>query len=345
MAGIDSVRGNQAFDVGLIIPLREEFDYARDILRFDSPISDGSYFLYPFSVSGTSVTGIAVVLFEMGLASSAVAATRLLERYQIRVLALAGIAGALSPGLRLGDVVIASSVDEYLHGAKARSDATGQTVEFELGGVSWQAAPEIVSYANNFRYLADAGSGFTSWRERAKRRRDPSLTASIPALAEDYPDYTVGSIATGEIVSAARAFSRWLMRTNRFRTAIEMEAGGAARAIYRNSQAQLMVVRGISDLSDERKADLDATAGSRMNAGSWRRYAMHNAMDLLTAMLANPHFPWPDSAKPDRPADHQQPKPGSDGKLMSISVPVNESQTTFIGETHVGDLRIGGPGQ
>lgn len=335
--------GGSAFDACLIIPLREEFDYARDILRFDSPIRDGSYFLHPFTVAGSPITGIAVVLFEMGLGSSAVAATHLLERYQFRVLGLVGIAGALSTKLRLGDVVVASSVNEYLQGAKARPGATDDTVEFELGGVSWQAAPEIVSYANNFRYLTDAGAGFTSWRERARERLDPGLAArpSIPALVSAYPDYLVGPIATGDIVSASAAFARWLRRTNRFLAAIEMEAGGAARANYFNSQAQLVVVRGISDLSDERKGDLDATAGSGTQAGCWRQYAMHNAVDLFAAMLASPDFPWSGSGAGQASDDSAGP---SSGRAMNISVPVNNSQATFIGDTHIGELKIVGSG-
>lgn len=301
----------RSFDVCLIIPLREEFDYARHILRFDDPISVGSYFLYPFSVPGSRVRGIAVILFGVGLASSAVAATRLLSSYDIRVLALVGVAGALSPKLRLGDVVIASSVDEYLHGAKARPDATGHGVEFELGGVAWQATPEIVSFANNFRYLVDPGTGFSSWRERAKSRWHPGLAAAIPELADDYPDYLVGAVATGEIVSAAESFARWLRRTNPFRAAIEMEAGGAARAIYQDHRAHLIVVRGISDFADERKRDMDATTTPNADPGAWRRYAMCNAVDLFAALVASPQFPWPGSA-PDRhvpPPPAQRPAP------------------------------------
>jgi nucleoside phosphorylase len=289
------------FDVCLIIPLREEFDCARDILRFDDPISDGSYFLHPFSIPGSTVRGIAVVLFEVGLASSAVAATHLLSSYDVRVLALVGIAGALSPELQLGDVVVASSVDEYLHGAKARPDATGRGVEFELGGTAWQATPEIVSFANNFRYLTDPGAGFSSWRKRARDRRDPGLAAAIPAMADDYPDYLVGSIATGEIVSAAEPFARWLRRTNRFRAAIEMEAGGAARAIYQEHRAHLIIVRGISDFADERKRDMDTISTPRADLGAWRQYAMCNAVDLFAALVTSPQFPWPNPAL-DRPA-------------------------------------------
>lgn len=163
---------------------------------------------------------------------------------------------------------------------------TGRGFEFELGGLAWQSPPELVSYANNFRYLEDTGAGFSSWRERARSRRDPGLDTVTPALANDYPDYLVGAIATGDIVSAAGSFAQWLRRTNRFRAAIEMEAGGAARAAYGDRRAHLMVVRGISDFADERKRKLDA------DLGAWRRYAMHNAVDLFAALVSSPEFPW-----------------------------------------------------
>jgi tetratricopeptide (TPR) repeat protein len=71
-----------------------------------------------------------------------------------------------------------------------------------------------------------------------------------------------------------------------------MEAGGAARAIYHSGQTDLLVVRGISDFADERKKDLDATAGAGTERGAWRRYAALNAFDLLRVLVTNPAFPW-----------------------------------------------------
>ena len=167
----------------------------------------------------------------------------------------------------------------------------------ELGGIAWQAAPEIVSFANNFRYLADPGAGFSPWRERAKARRGPGLAAAAPATADDYPDYLVGAIATGEIVSATESFARWLRRTNRLRAAIEREAGGAARAVYQSHRAHLIVVRGISDFADERKRDMGAATALDADLRAWRRYAMCNAVDLFAALVASPQFPWPASAR------------------------------------------------
>jgi nucleoside phosphorylase len=337
----DAQSVDRPFDVCLIMPLGEEFGYARDILRFEDPINDGTYFLHPFSVPGNPVKGVAVVLFEMGLAAAAVAATRMLTVYQARVLALVGIAGALSPDLRLGDVIVASSVDEYLHGAKAKPGPDVGSVEYELGGVSWQATPQIVNFANNFRYLTGAGASFAAWQERACGRRDRSLTASIPALAGERPDYFVGSLATGDIVSAAQSFGRWLRKTNRFRAAIEMEAGGAARAIYRHP-AHLIVVRGISDLADERKGELDRTRSAGADPGAWRKYATHNAVDLLAGFLADPLFPWPDSKPAGRPG-HVAEASDPEGNSTTISVGQINAGTSFTGTTEIrGDLRIGG---
>jgi nucleoside phosphorylase len=336
----DAQFADRTFDVCLIMPLGEEFGYARDILRFEDPIDDGTYFLHPFSVPGSSVRGIAVVLFEMGLAAAAVAATRMLTVYQTRVLALVGIAGALSPDLRLGDVIVASSVDEYLHGAKAKPGPDADSVEYELGGASWQAAPQIVNFANNFRYLTGAGASFTAWQERARGRRDRSLAARIPALAGERPDYFVGSLATGDIVSAAQSFACWLRKHNRFRAAIEMEAGGAARAIYRHP-AQLIVVRGISDLADERKDELDRTWTGGADPGAWRKYATHNAVDLLARFLADPQFPWPDRM-PAGQSDHTAGASEPTANSTTISVGQINADTSFTGTTEIhGDLRIG----
>lgn len=271
------------FDLGLLIPLREEFDLAREVFEFGAPINDGGYYLHPFTVSGTRLRGLALVLFDLGLTGSAVAATRLLDRFEFGVLAAVGIAGALDPGLRLGDVVIASSVDEYLVAARATNAGSGHD-SFEVGSASWVASRDLVTYAHNFRYLDD---GFEAWQRRSARR--------LPAasdLARSEPDYLIAPLADGDAIGAGEAFAQWLRQHNRFPGALEMEAGGAARMVSPSKQTDILVVRGISDLADERKRDLDATAGVGVDRGAWRRYATLNAFDLLAALVTNPAFPW-----------------------------------------------------
>jgi hypothetical protein len=102
-----------------------------------------------------------------------------------------------------------------------------------------------------------------------------------------------------------------------------MEAGGAARAIYQDHRAHLIVVRGISDLADERRRDMDATTAPNAAPGAWRRYAMCNAVDLFAALVASPQFPWPGSAQ-DRqvpPAPAQRPAPVARIRLRRMGAP------------------------
>lgn len=300
--------GDQNYDLGLLIPLREEFDRAREVFDFGKAEKEGGYYLHPFTVPGTRLRGLALVLFEMGLTGSAVATTRLLDRFEFGVLAVAGIAGALEPDLRLGDVVIASSVDEYLVAAKAT--AGSGRYQFEVAGASWTASSELVSYAHNFRYLGD---GFAAWQQRGAER-----LPEVSELARPEPDYLVAPIASGDVVGADEEFARWLRQPNRFRAALEMEAGGAARAVYRSGQTELLVVRGMSDFADERKKELDDAVVAGTERGAWRRYAALNAFDLLKALVTNPAFPWTTPRKAAEP-----------GQLSRLRAIVDERERQF----------------
>lgn len=105
--------------------------------------------------------------------------------------------------------------------------------------------------------------------------------AYAPLLA-DGPRLFDGPVACGPIVGAAESFVAWLKQQNRKFAALEMESGGVLAAVFEATDpARTLVLRGISDLADHRKPDLDQTAD-----GVFRRVAMNNAIGLLDAMLA-----------------------------------------------------------
>ena len=182
-------------------------------------------------------------------------------------------------------------MEEYLHAARATPSTGHAGFEFQTGGLSWRACRQPHRIRKKFRFFDADGGGFKSWQDRARLRRDPRLQAGVPNLANDYPDYTVAPIATGDVVGAAAPFAAWLRSRNRLRAAIEMEAGGVAHAVYRHGGADLLVVRGICDFADERKTALDAAVGRTREAGAWRRYAALNAADLFATLLAHAQFP------------------------------------------------------
>jgi nucleoside phosphorylase len=272
----------RSYDLGLIIPSREEFDSARRVLEFSDPLREGDYFLHPFTVPGSTVNGVALVLFDVGPTNAAVATTNLLALFDIRQFVLIGTAGALDPELKLGDVVIAAGIDEYLHAGKTEAG------QFQVGGRVWTARHDLVSFANNFRYLA---GGYQSWHDSIQTRDE----------SESGPDYWVSQIASGDILGSAREFRQWLLHYNRRRVALEMEGAGAAQAIYQSGRTDLLVIRGISNLADG-QAPIPA----------WSRLAELNAVELLAALVTHPEFPWPtprvapapSPTPPDKSTDH-----------------------------------------
>jgi nucleoside phosphorylase len=298
----------RAYDLGLIIPSRDEFDCAREILGFGQAVKENGYYLYPFTIPGSDLTGIALVLFKEGQTGSAVAATNLLAQCDLRLLVLIGVAGSLSDDLRLGDVVIAAEIDEYLYAAKAAES------EFQVGGQSWRAGRDLVAFANNFPFLP---GDYQAWRTRVQLRRDPSLQSQVDALTRDKPDYEVGQLASGDIKGATEEFKRWLRHYGRRRVALEMESAGVAKAIYQSGRSDLLVIRGISNFAD----------GRQLDEPSWRRYAALNAVDLLAAMVTNAEFPWPGAP---RGAIASTPSPTGDVPASHVFLSYSPEDTAAV---------------
>jgi nucleoside phosphorylase len=288
------------YDLGLIIPTQEEFEYVRESVRFDPIRQEDAGFWYEFRVPGGRL-GVAHVLFDVGLTATTAAAVRLLEKFDPEVLAVVGIGGGLSTELRLGDVVVGSVIHEYLKAARVASDANGPAT-FEPAGDGWPLAERLRKFTNNFRYFA--AECYESWlRFAGIRGVEEELPFATTLGTRRVPAYFVLPIASGDVVVADPAFKNWLLSHDRKRALIEMEGAGAARAVQDyDRDVALLVLRGISDFADERKAALDAVV-SGATIGAWRRYAAQNAIELLFAFLASRNFPWRAPGRPatDRP--------------------------------------------
>ncbi|MFJ6728582.1 hypothetical protein ACIQPQ_27165 [Streptomyces sp. NPDC091281] len=298
---------DETFDLGLICATREEFDHCRELAAFTQIRSEGAY-LYTFELPGSGRRGVAVPLFDMGLVPATQAATSFLGRYDVSVLALVGIAGALHRDLRLGDVVVASAVDSYLASSKivegppspadGKASAPGGSPgpaswHIERAGQSLPLSSGLKAYVNNFRY-ADDGVPFARWRASALTRRSGLTGGAGDGGPEPGPSYHLMPVATGDTVITSESFATWVRDGNRLRGAVEMEAGGVAHAVYAlesGRPTEFLVVRGISDFADSRKSLLDEAA-PRGEPGAWRKLATQNAFSLLLELTGHPFFPW-----------------------------------------------------
>jgi len=282
------------YDLGLIIPTREEFDYVRECIPLVPITGEDNRYWYEFPIPGDR-TGVVHVLFDMGLTVAASGATRLLDRFDPEVLAVLGIGGALGGDLRLGDVVVGSAVQEYLKAARASPDAAGHTT-FQPAGDAWPLAERLRSFTAHFPYVAEAQHD--SWIRSARARGvNDGLPLSTTHGARRAPSYSLQPIASGDVLVTDPAFRDWLLSHDRKRGIVEMEAAGAARTVKEHDRGtDLLVLRGVSDFADARKDTLDATSAGRQGqidtGGAWRRYATQNAAELLLTFLASPRFPW-----------------------------------------------------
>jgi nucleoside phosphorylase len=83
-------------------------------------------------------------------------------------------------------------------------------------------------------------------------------------------------------VVTSKDFVKWIRDGDRSCLAVEMEAAGLMIAAHMGvkDRAAAFVIRGISDLADDRKAKLD-----QLGAGAFRKLAMQNAASYLWTLI------------------------------------------------------------
>jgi nucleoside phosphorylase len=314
------------YKVGILVPLHEEYQYLTEIAQPTKTVRAEGDFYYQLMPPGYMEPVIAQVLEDMGPMRAAIAAERLISRFDVDIVALVGIAGALDRDLLLGDVVVASEVDQYQYGAKAETSVSGSP-SIQQAGMHWRASHSVLEIVRSFSLSPETRATYDAWRNLASSRRPAIDDAQIAALVRDRPIDAVGPIASGDVVGAAAWFRDALLRRNRKLLAIEMEgAGVAATAIERSDPRNFIVVRGLSDFADERKAELDRAhqAGS-LETGAMRRYALLSAVEyllrLLPILLQSLEVPEPTSVES---TVISSPVPGTASVPLEISDTKNE---------------------
>lgn len=245
--------------IGVVIALVEEFnvflDYVGVTERRSVKIDDTIIEV----VTTDSGHKIAVLCIDgMGNPSSAVATTRLLEAFPLSCIVNLGLAGGVSKKKQaLGDIIVAERI-VYLESGKISNEG-------------FLAAPEYV----------DIRSRLISQIKIAGWERWP-LGTSIGGRPRSVH---FGTLASGEKVIAKAAHVASILQRDRTIVGIEMESYGVALAAHKRHVATL-VIRGISDLADEKKADF-----ARLNAmeGAIRffKYALMQLGGLLEAPSPN----------------------------------------------------------
>ncbi len=277
-------------DIGIVIALEEEFRELTPQIEtrpyYNPDIKQYYYLFERSSANATLVPYRCVVTFmgTMGPTDAGMVGDRLIAQFNPTTIVSIGIAGSMDKDVLAGDVVVADQTDEYLASSKALEAKDKQDWDIQFSGNPYKSDPAYVAHAMHLKY-AHTGAARnwedSSWRKLSEWIGSVSTEALISQrLIGKVPGIHTGHIASGPIVGAANQFVQWLKeRRDRKFLALEMESGGVLNAAHKRAVSSL-IIRGISDYSDERKTKLD-----EIGRGALRRYAMNNALALLWVLM------------------------------------------------------------
>lgn len=281
---IGHVGSGDAVDVAIIVALREEFRVLHRHIAARAVVhQDAGQHYYRFEASSEQETPyrcIATFIGEMGPGFAGVVTQKLIDRWAPRTVVVVGIAAGLHKDVRVGDVMIASQVDNYMDATKA-VDGPNDAFVLLHGGNSFQVDGALVARVRNFEF--QHAQAYAAWRETSATRF-AMLPAEVQSLSDKvvraHPELIDGHLACGPVVGASGNFATWLQTRDRNIRALEMESGGTMISAHLSPTTIGMVVRGISDLGDDRKSQLDG-----IGDGCLRTHAMETALNLLWSIM------------------------------------------------------------
>ncbi len=178
---------------------------------------------------------VVAVLSGIGKVAAATTATALIERFGVRRIVFTGVAGGLAPGVRVGDVVVAT-----------------RFLQHDLDASPIFPRHEVPGYG---RATFDADLALTGAVGRAAERTLVTLPERlgpvvIEAFGLDAPRVHRGLLVSGDRFVATTAESEALRQELPEALAVEME-GAAFAQVCHDYGVPLAVVRTISDRADD----------------------------------------------------------------------------------------------
>jgi len=280
-------------DVLIIAPLREEREAVLAKLRDAKRLPRAQHvFIYyeaqvPINGQPSSQPGRRVIVTspnDMGRVEAASVVSEAVERWKPRFVLLVGIAGgAVSPdqrataeaeqvggvaakGVRLGDVLLAREIVDY----------ELQKLTLEQIQIRWKVNPVDQQLLSAAQHLERH-----EWEPLISEQR-PS-TSQQPQAAST-PKVHFGPVASGDKVVAYSEGLKQVQDVWSKLIGVEMEAGGVAQRVAQTiTRPGFFMVRGVSDLADERKGSDDVDA--------WRAYACDVAAAYAVGLIQSDIFP------------------------------------------------------
>ena len=204
---------------------------------------------------------------RMGIASSAVTATKIIQKYKPKFIIMVGIAAGIKGKVNIGDILVADPCWDWGSGK----------MTIENDAPKFLKSPHYINLSTNLRillremsvardYLDEIYSGWNL--ELGNRPTDPL-------------NLHVGPLATGAVVIEDPSITKLILDSHRETVGVEMEAYGVVAAAEYANDGQWpvpIIIKSVCDFADPDKND------------NWQGYAAYTSAAFAYKLVVNHLF-------------------------------------------------------
>ena len=245
--------------LGIMGAMPEEMDKIIASINNKEIEERGSRIYYRGELFGQEVVA---VFSRWGKVAAATTVTHLILKYKVDRIIFTGVAGAISPELNVGDIVIGQRL--FQHDMDARP--LMRRFEIPLTGKTSYEIPQ-----QNVDTMAQAIHNFL---KNNKEFRKTLTENNIPN-----PKMLIGDIASGDLFISSSAMKHSLIKNLPSVVCAEME-GAAVAQVCDDYEVPLIVVRVISDTADE-EAHVSAIGFVNQHASDYSLSILKEYIDLI----------------------------------------------------------------
>lgn len=210
----------------------EEVEILREQMRNISEVVHGGRKYYLGKLNNTDVV---LVFSRWGKVASATTATSLITEFKVKQLIFTGVAGAVSPDLKIGDVVIGTAF--YQHDMDARPLFAKHVIPL-TGNIFFTADPTLIRRAE------------AACKEVLKSPTEYIHSSFLKKFNIHQPQYMLGIIASGDQFISDSKVTKIILSDQPKTIAVEME-GAAVAQVCHDYKIPFVVIRVISDLANQ----------------------------------------------------------------------------------------------
>lgn len=274
-------------DIAFIVPLREEFDRLTDNFPITTEHVETPLYWVDLDVHNGKYSGVAILQDSMGKAAATRATDAILQRYEVGILVVVGIAGGLSGDVAIGDVCFTGPLFDILENSKISENSKGG-MKIEFNSIPYKTDPRATFAMKYISLGTDTRDKFEEWQltqfyQAVKLvpgefmgRKNTNEKIGIPKIHE-------GSVVCGS-VSKSELYKSNIAGLDRKLLAIETETGG----VFASAEPKgipVVTIRGICDYADGNKNKLEEQTN-----GHTRFIAASNAVSFVKIQFENPQM-------------------------------------------------------